>query len=130
MDVQKTLDNIVSFSTLDALFKSGSLEIFPSALQQQQTVITVVLVLLGMYLENQSMASEGATSDILLVKFIGFFFEYGERFRDFCVQDSWFNLTLWLSDKTRLAHTTWISRKISQMIQRPPTTFPNSLIHQ
>lgn len=74
MDVQKTLDNIVSFSTLDALFKSGSLEIFPSALQQQQTVITVVLVLLGMYLENQSMASEGATSDILLVKFIGFFF--------------------------------------------------------
>lgn len=59
MDVQKTLDNIVSFTTLDALFKSGSLEIFPSALQQQQTVITVVLVLLGMYLEFQRKASKG-----------------------------------------------------------------------
>lgn len=59
MDVQKTLDNIVSFTDLDALFKRGSLEIFPSALQQQQTVITVVLVLLGMYLEFQRMASGG-----------------------------------------------------------------------
>ncbi|QWU86971.1 hypothetical protein CA3LBN_001189 [Candidozyma haemuli] len=47
MDVQKTLDNIVSFTDLDALFKRGSSEIFPSALQQQQTVITVVLVLLA-----------------------------------------------------------------------------------
>lgn len=49
MDVQKTLNNLVTFAEHDHIFKNGSLEIFASSLQQQQTLITVVLVLLGMY---------------------------------------------------------------------------------
>lgn len=47
MDLKRTVDNLVVFAELDELFKFGSLEIFPSALQQQQTFITFALVLLG-----------------------------------------------------------------------------------
>lgn len=48
MDVQKTIDNLVLYAELDKLFQSGSVEIFPSSLQQQQTLITAALAILSM----------------------------------------------------------------------------------
>lgn len=59
MDVQKTLNNLVTFAEQDHIFKNGSLEIFASALQQQQTLITVVLVLLGMYRDMPKRGQRG-----------------------------------------------------------------------
>lgn len=47
MSAQKTIKNLITYAELEDLFKNKSLEIFPSAFQQQQTLITVVLVLLS-----------------------------------------------------------------------------------